>query len=408
MPTETEIRWLPVREVGDVRMGKQLSPASREAAGQFPYLRVANVLRGRIDYTDVKTMGFSAAEREIYALQSGDILLNEGQSLDLVGRSAICDESADGFFYQNTLIRFRPGSQLLSSYAQAIFERWLETGVFAAIAKQTTSIAHLGGERFGSLKFPLPSIPDQRRIVEVIEAVSAQERAIAASIEKQRTARKAILSDVIESAVDVSAKKRTVSLGSVLSGIEAGWSPSCDTEPPGINEWGVVRVSAVSSGYFRPEESKRLPRELTPRQDLEIRPGDLIMARANGARNLVGTVCLVGRSRGRLMLSDKTLRLTPDLKAVRADFLLIALSADAVRVQIDSLLSGSTGQGNISQTAVQELMVPNMLLSKQRQIVELAKVLDEQIRHDQEELEKLRDLKHGLVADLLVDAGSVR
>lgn len=89
----SEIQWPEVRDVGDVRMGKQLSPASRDAAGQFPYLRVANVHLGRINYADVNTMGFTGKERKTYGLMPGDILLNEGQSLELVGRSAIYDRS---------------------------------------------------------------------------------------------------------------------------------------------------------------------------------------------------------------------------------------------------------------------------------------------------------------------------
>ncbi|WP_327297517.1 MULTISPECIES: restriction endonuclease subunit S [unclassified Streptomyces] len=170
----SEIQWPEVRDVGDVRMGKQLSPASRDAAGQFPYLRVANVHLGRINYADVNTMGFTGKERKTYGLMPGDILLNEGQSLELVGRSAIYDRSEGEFCFQNTLVRFRPGPQVFPAYAQAIFERWLATGVFAAIAKQTTSIAHLGGDRFASLRFPLLPLESQRRIIDVLDSIDMQ------------------------------------------------------------------------------------------------------------------------------------------------------------------------------------------------------------------------------------------
>jgi len=138
-----DIRWVPVGEVGEVRMGKQLSPASRAAGGQMPYLRVANVFEGRIDYTDVKAMGFSAAEKNNYLLRPGDILLNEGQeSLMVVGRSAVYDRDPDAFCFQNTLIRFRPGAMVLSEYAQAVFVKWRRSGVFASVAEKT-SISHL-------------------------------------------------------------------------------------------------------------------------------------------------------------------------------------------------------------------------------------------------------------------------
>ncbi|WP_247194716.1 hypothetical protein [Streptomyces scabiei] len=192
-----EIQWTEVRNVGDIRMGKQLSPAARNAPGQFPYLRVANVHLGRIDYADVNAMGFTRAERETYGLKPGDILLNEGQSLELVGRSAIYDGAEGEFCFQNTLIRFRAGADVLPAYAQVIFERWLAAGVFAAIAKQTTSIAHLGGDRFGALSFPLIPVAAQRRILDVIDSVAAMERAIATSITKLRRIRQGLASSLL-------------------------------------------------------------------------------------------------------------------------------------------------------------------------------------------------------------------
>lgn len=166
------VRWVPVGEAGEVRMGKQLSPASSQADGMHaPYLRVANVLDGRIDYSDVKTMSFSPVERQRYGLEPGDILLNEGQSLELVGRSAIYEGRPSEYCFQNTLIRFRGGADVIPAYAREVFKIWLEDGTFAAIAKKTTSIAHLGGDRFAKLPFPMAPVGQQQRIVELLDAV---------------------------------------------------------------------------------------------------------------------------------------------------------------------------------------------------------------------------------------------
>lgn len=49
-----------------------------------PYLRVANVFDGYIDFGDVLEMPFTESEQAIYSLKPNDILLNEGQSLELV------------------------------------------------------------------------------------------------------------------------------------------------------------------------------------------------------------------------------------------------------------------------------------------------------------------------------------
>lgn len=168
--------WPRVRidSVGSVQAGRQRSP--HITAGTLrPYLRVANVFDGYIDYSDVLEMYFSDAEFDVYVLRPGDILLNEGQSLELVGRSAVYDGPSDRYCFQNTLVRFRPGDSVDVTYAQLVFQSFLMDGIFAAIATRTTSIAHLGVERFASLKLPLPPLPEQRAIAAVL---SAWDRAI--------------------------------------------------------------------------------------------------------------------------------------------------------------------------------------------------------------------------------------
>jgi type I restriction enzyme S subunit len=178
-------------------MGKQLSPSSRQFGEQLPYLRVANVLDSWIDYTDVKTMGFSENEQRIYRLLPGDILLNEGQSLELVGRSAIFRGYTEDVYFQNTLVRFRPRDGLIPEYAQAVFSYWLTTGVFAGIAKQTTSIAHLGGERFASLPFPMVDVGDQERIMRILHAWDRRLSGEQSALEKLRMLRAGLVDDLL-------------------------------------------------------------------------------------------------------------------------------------------------------------------------------------------------------------------
>ncbi|MCW5250518.1 restriction endonuclease subunit S [Streptomyces sp. SHP 1-2] len=193
----------PVRTVGSVRMGKQLSPSSVSYGEQFPYLRVANVLADRIDTSDVKAMHFTERERAMFQLMPGDVLLNEGQSIELVGRSAIFRDSDQPMYFQNTLIRFRPDADVLSEYAQVIFTRWLRDGEFAKIAKQTTSIAHLGADRFAGMMFPHCSLADQETVSRTACQFKAQLAVLEDRAAKLRTMRQALAEDLLTGRVRV-------------------------------------------------------------------------------------------------------------------------------------------------------------------------------------------------------------
>lgn len=101
---------------------------------------------------------------------------------------------------------------------------------------------------------------------------------------------------------------RATQLRELVASSGAGWSPSCDARPRSGDEWGVLKVSAVSWGQFRPDENKALPAHLTPRPELEVQPGDFLVSRANTAE-LVARSVVVESTPPQLMLSDKIVRL---------------------------------------------------------------------------------------------------
>jgi len=162
-----------IDEVGDVQLGQQRHPKYENGSNVRPYLRVANVLDGWIDFSDVNRMHFPEADVEKFELIPGDILLNEGQSFDLVGRSAIYRGDVPGLCCQKTLIRFRCGDELLPEFAHAYFQHRLYTGQFAAMCVQTTSMAHLTAVRFAAMLMPVPPLDEQERIADLIKATTA-------------------------------------------------------------------------------------------------------------------------------------------------------------------------------------------------------------------------------------------
>lgn len=166
LPPNWEMRRMD--ELGQVLGGKQLSSASHFGAKR-PYLRVANVHDGFIDVRDLKQMAFSDAEFETFKLKQGDVVLTEGQSLELVGRPAIFRNNVPNCCFQNSIIRLRVGKQADARYAFFVCQHLFHTGRFQAIAKKTTSIAHLGVSRFATLATPVAPLREQHLIADILE-----------------------------------------------------------------------------------------------------------------------------------------------------------------------------------------------------------------------------------------------
>jgi type I restriction enzyme S subunit len=182
--------WISVRvdEAGAVRLGRQRSPEHHRGEHLRPYLRVANVLEDRIDTSEVYEMNFAPDEYKSYVLERDDILLNEGQSLELVGRPAMFRGEVPGACFQNTLIRFRASAAVDPEFALLVFLHYLHSGKFRGLARGSTNIAHLGLDRFRAMPFPVPPLKEQKAIVKEarqrMNAVAAQIAAVRSSLDR--------------------------------------------------------------------------------------------------------------------------------------------------------------------------------------------------------------------------------
>jgi type I restriction enzyme, S subunit len=158
------------------------------------------------------------------------------------------------------------------------------------------------------------------------------------------------------------------SLGEVLERIETGKSFSAEGRPALPDEWGVIKVSAMTYGSFRENENKAVRTGTAFSEAAEIKPGDVLLSRAN-TRDYVGASVLVDNCRPRLLLSDKSLRLVP-ADAIDRHWLWYALSSPPARLYMSNASSGvKAGMRNISQDSLRSmpLMIPP--LEEQRRIV---------------------------------------
>jgi type I restriction enzyme, S subunit len=194
--------WPAIQQVGAVQLGRQRSPKNHNGPHMRPYLRVANVFEDRIDLGDVMEMNFTPKEFETFRLSYGDILLNEGQSMELVGRPAMYRDEVPGACFTNSLVRFQVYDGVDTNYALKVFLAYLKNGRFMRIATITVNIAHLGAGRFSEVEFPLPPLEEQHAIVEEVDRhfslIDAADRAISLGLARAARLRQSILKDAFE------------------------------------------------------------------------------------------------------------------------------------------------------------------------------------------------------------------
>jgi type I restriction enzyme, S subunit len=183
--------------------------------------------------------------------------------------------------------------------------------------------------------------------------------------------------------------------GNVILDIEAGASPQCESRQKDGDEWGVIKISAVSWNKFNPDENKALPANMEPRKEFEIKTGDFIMSRANTSQ-LVGKSVVVENLPPRLLLNDKTLRVLFPTCIEKRFFNLYNNSALARQYYAGGGTGTSDSMKNITREQIRNLPVPVPPLHEQKRIVakvdelmQLCDQLEASLRQSQQRAESL-------------------
>lgn len=332
-----------------------------------------------------RKLGKAIAAKQLNRVEEGDFIYN--RLFAWKGSFAVVGNGHAGGHVSGEFPVFRARPALI--LAEFLYRYFSRPQVWKQIEHQSTGTTSVSRNRWKEEQFcawhiSLPPLREQERMVAILragdEAIRTNEEVIARTREFEKALAHKLLTCGLpgrhtrfkDSPVGrIPAEWEVRKLGDLLISIEAGKSPKCEDRPAGPNEWGVLKVSAISSGHYVSEENKVLPPEVIPLPYFEVCAGDVLVVRANGAAELVGRSVYVEQTRPKLMLSDKTLRLVPDNQKVDGRLIPLLLASRTSRVQIEMLWGGSSGQKNISQEALRSVMLSVPPLHEQQQIAKL-------------------------------------
>lgn len=223
-------------------------------------------------------------------------------------------------------------------------------------------------QSLSQFEFELPNADKQEELADVLWA--AQETK---SHYKQLLA---ACDDVVKSQfVEMfgDANWETEPLSKCVSSIDTGKSINCGEGPREAGGFGVLKLSALSSGSFVAAENKAISKDSFIAEK-EIEKGDLLFARKN-TPELVGTTVYVPNEVKGLMFPDLVFRMKP--KGINAMYLLSYMRSDKGLNLIQSMAHGSAkSMVNIPKTQLAKLPVPLPPLELQQEFADFAASVD--------------------------------
>jgi len=167
--------WAALGEIGEIVGGATVDKKRKPTDPvTVPYLRVANVQRGHVDLSKVKSITVERASAKKLRLISGDLLLNEGGDRDKIGRGWVWDGSIPDMIHQNHVFRVRLHSDSLNPFFVSHYANEMGRRFFIEGGKQTTNLASISLSKISMLPVPIPPPAEAAEILRrVSDALAA-------------------------------------------------------------------------------------------------------------------------------------------------------------------------------------------------------------------------------------------
>lgn len=314
----------------------------------------------------------------LYEVQPGDFVYN--RLFAWKGAFAVATEAERGCFVSNEFPCFRVSSKLADPrWIHLYFSRdpaWTESLGLSA-GGTPTSRNRLKEDRLLAMYIPLPSLPEQQRIVARIEK-------LATKIEEIRRVRAAVLpeTEALEIAITDSLLpekwpririEELVGREQLANGrsIKSGRDDS---------EIHCLTLSSLRRGLINCSDAKPVPMAATDAEPFLVRPRDVFVVRGNGSKDLVGRAGIVQESRAGLIFPDLFIRVPLDEEKMLAEFFVAVWNSREVRQAIEEKAKTTSGIWKINQSHIASISIPLPDLSEQHRVVERLREINARFR----------------------------
>ncbi len=162
--------WATLDQLSGIQGGIQKQPKRAPKSNAYPYLRVANVYRGRLDLAQMELMELFGNELEKLRLKAGDLLIVEGNGSPAeIGRMAVWRGQIENCVHQNHIIRARLAEGAMPEFFAAYWNSVEGTAQVLNVASSTSGLYTLSVSKVGRISVPLAPVQEQLRIISVLE-----------------------------------------------------------------------------------------------------------------------------------------------------------------------------------------------------------------------------------------------
>jgi len=248
-----------------------------------------------------------------------------------------------------------------------------------------------------SVEVLLPTLQEQRRVVDLVAAVDSYIAALQQQADAARSARSAVLSELLSAGGE---DWTGTTLGEISELVSRGRAPSyCEDDGVVVLNQKCVRYGRIFFEFARKTDTtkKAIP------EWAYLKVGDTLI-NSTGVGTL-GRASFVSCLDGPTTFDSHVTLVRPRDDSSFPQF--IGMTLNFRENEIEMLAGGSTGQTELSREAVNSFPISLPPLNEQRRIVEIVSPMDEVSQSADKAVADARNLRSGLLSELLSGAHEI-
>lgn len=364
-------------------------------------------------------------DRHLKALP-GDVLLNS-TGTGTIGRSCVFNDAND-FVVDSHVTIIRPQSKKLHPQWVNMLLRSpqgqtnLETFCYAG----STNQVELARTPLVETEIPLPPLPEQRRIAEVLDTLDRTIERTERIIGKLKAAKTGLLHDLLTRGLDENGQLRDPDRNPELfketelermpkewkihrldavAAVSSGVTLGQNLHGAGTVELPYLRVANVQDGYIDLSEVKTVRVLAADVERFTVRDGDVLM-NEGGDLDKLGRGAVWREQTQVFLHQNHVFKVRANLLLLVPEYLALVGASRIGKRYFMGIGKQTTNLASINSTQLKAFPIPLPSLQEQKQIIAKLEAFDKSLRTEQTQLAKLHSLKRGLMEDLLT--GRVR
>lgn len=396
--------WLvrKLGEIADFQSGFALAKTKSTPQG-VPHLRTFNInTSGKLNLSELIYIPEKLVSKNGFGLNKGDLLFNNTNSKELVGKSSIAEKDLPYAFSNHlTRLRVKDKETMPEWILLNLINMWLK-GYFSHNSVKWIGQAGYSGEKLKKIEIPVPPIEEQKRIVKKLEKIlSKLEQAEEQRIENLKHLHEIFLSYLQEIFHVVNNNWQQNSLKNLTSKIGSGATPLGGKSSYNTEGISLIRSLNVYDNGFRYKNLAHINVTQADRLSNVVLEKNDVLLNITGAS--IARCCVVPNEVLPARVNQHVAIIRPLQEKIISKFLHYLLISNAYKKRLINIgeNKGATRQA-LTKNVIENLVIsyPPSLI-EQREIVENLDSLNEKVQTlqklQQEQLQELEALKQSVL-----------